>query len=61
MYNVRLDGATVWEITVHLAVAGDVFDGVCPCFVLSFFPHKMSWMRYGTELSQFLSYALSMN
>ena len=41
----------VWKIAVHVAVAGDVFDGVflcCPFF------HKMSWMRSGTELSPFL-------
>ena len=38
-------------MAVHLAVAGDVLDGVF--FVLSFFP-EMSWMRSGTELSQFL-------
>ena len=40
------------NIAVHLAVAGDVFDGVflrCP------FSHEMSWMRFGTSLSQFLS------
>ena len=36
---------------VHLAVAGDVYDGVflhCP------FSHEMSWMRSRTSLSQFL-------
>ena len=35
----------VWEIAVHLAVAGDIFDGVflwCP------FSHEMSWTRSGT-------------
>ena len=37
---------------VHLAVAGDVFDGVLLCDVL--FSHAMSWMRSGTESSQFL-------
>ena len=40
-----------WEIAVHLAVAGDVFDGVflwCP------FSREMSWMRSGTLLSKFL-------
>ena len=37
---------------VHLAVAGDVFDGVLFCAVL--FSHEMSWMRSRTELSQFL-------
>ena len=38
-------------MTVHLAVAGDVFDGVL--FMLSF-SQEMSWMRFGTELRQFL-------
>ena len=33
-----------------LAVAGDVFDGVLCCP----FSHTMSWMKSGTELSQFL-------
>ena len=40
----------VWEIAVHLAVAGDVFDGVLLCC----FSHEMSWMRSWTKLSQFL-------
>ena len=35
----------------HLDVAGDVFNGVLFCVVLF---HEMSWMRSGTELSQFL-------
>ena len=39
------------EMAVHLAVAGDVFGGVIFCAVL--FPQEMSWMRSGTELSQF--------
>ena len=39
-----------WEIAVHQAVAGDVFDGVFLCCPLS---HEMSWMRSGTSLSQF--------
>ena len=43
---------TTWEMAVHLAVAGDVFGGVLFCAVL--FPQEMSWMRSGTELSQFL-------
>ena len=36
MFNVRLAGGhwpPIWETAVHLAVAGDVFDGVflyCP-------------------------------
>ena len=41
----------VWEIAVHLAVVGDVCDGVflsCP------FSHEMSWMGSWTKLSQFL-------
>ena len=43
MLNVRLD-CSHSEIAVHLAVVGDVFDGVslgCP------FSHEM-WMRSGT-------------
>ena len=39
-------------MAVHLTVAGDVFDGVLFCALL--FSHNMSWMRSGTELSQFL-------
>ena len=39
-------------MTVHLAVAGDVFGG--DLFYAVLFPHKMSWMRSGTELNQFL-------
>ena len=35
MFNVR----PVWEMAVHRAVAGDVFDGVL--FVLSFFPRDV--------------------
>ena len=42
--------ACVWEIAVHLAVAGDIFDGV----FLSCSFYEMSWMRSGAELSQFL-------
>ena len=38
-------------MAVHMAVAGDVFDGVLFCAVL--FP-EMSWMRSGIELSQSL-------
>ena len=34
-----------------MVVAGDVYDGVLFCAVL--FPHEMSWMRSGIELSQF--------
>ena len=39
-------------MAVYLAVAGDVSDGVFFCAVL--FPHNMSWISSGTELSQFL-------
>ena len=45
MFNVRL---AVWEMGVHSAVAGNVFDGVILCCPFS---HMMSWMRSGTELS----------
>ena len=41
-------------MTVHLAAACDVFDGVLFCAVP--FPHEMSWMRSGTDLSQFLKF-----
>ena len=36
----------------HLAVAGDVFDGVIYCAV--FVSNEMSWMRSVAKLSQFL-------
>ena len=39
-------------MAVHLAVAGDVFDGVL--FHAVFFSHEMSWIRSGFELSQFM-------
>ena len=39
-------------MTVHLAVTGDVFGGILFC--ASPFSRVMSWMRIGTELSQFL-------
>ena len=42
MLNVRLAGDHLY---VHLAVAGDVFDGVLLCCPIS---HEMSWMRSGT-------------
>ena len=43
---------TRWSSTcVHLAVAGDVFDGV---FLCGPFFYEMSGMRSGTSLSQFL-------
>ena len=48
MLNVR---PPVWEMAVYLAVAGDVVDGVFLCCP---FPLKMSVMRSGTRLSQFL-------
>ena len=41
----------VWGIAVHLAVVGDVYDGVFLCCPFS---HEMSWMRSWTYLSQFL-------
>ena len=40
MLNVR---PPVWEIAVHLAVAGDIFDGVFLCYLFS---HEMSLMRF---------------
>ena len=40
-------------MAVHVAVAVNIFDGVLFCAVLFF--HEMSWMRYGTALSQFLT------
>ena len=40
----------MWEIAVHLAVAGGVYDGV---FLCCHFSHEMSWMRSWTKLSQF--------
>ena len=52
MLNVRLAGDhPIWEIAVHLVVAGDVFDSVYLCCPFSI---EMSLMRSGTELSQFL-------
>ena len=48
MLNVRLVGDHLygyWEIAVHLAVAGDVCDGVFLCCP---FAHWMSWMRSKT-------------
>ena len=45
MFIVRLAGDHLYgKIAVHLAVAGDVFDGVFLCCPFS---HKMSWMRSG--------------
>ena len=46
MLNVRLaDGHLYGETAVHLAVAGDVFNGVFLCCPFS---HQMSWMRSET-------------
>ena len=39
-------------MAVHLAVAGDVYDGVLFCAVL--FPHEMSWMRSANDLPTLL-------
>ena len=39
-------------MAVHLILGCGVFGGVLFCAVL--FSHEMSWMRSGTELSQFL-------
>ena len=39
-------------MAVHLAVACDVFDGVL--FLCCPLSHETSWVRSGTELSQFL-------
>ena len=36
-------------MAVHLAVAGDVVDGVV--FLAVLFSHEMSWKRSGTELT----------
>ena len=53
MFNVRLAVDHLYgKWLFHMAVAGDVFDGVMFCAVL--LPHEMSWMRSGIELSQFL-------
>ena len=46
MLNVRLACDHLHEkIAVHLAVAGDVFNGVFLCCPFS---HEMSWMRSRT-------------
>ena len=42
---------TSMGMAVHLAVASGVIGGA---LLLSFFPHDMSRMRSGIELSQFL-------
>ena len=47
----------MWEVAVHLAIAGGVFDGVLFCAVL--FSNEMSCMRSGIELSQPLRIFLS--
>ena len=41
----------MWEIAVHLAVAGGAYDVVFLCCPFS---HEMSWMGSWTKLSQFL-------
>ena len=52
MLNVRLAGCHLYgEIAVHLAVAGNVLDGVFLCCPFS---DEMSWMKSWTLLSQFL-------
>ena len=52
MLNVGLaDDHLYWQMAVHLAVAGDAFDGIFLCYPYS---HEMSWMRSGTQWSQFL-------
>ena len=43
-------------MAVHLAIAGDICDGVLFCVVL--YSHDMSWVRSRTELSQFLRFFL---
>ena len=45
MLNVRLAGDHLCEIAVHLAVAGDGFDGVFLCCPFS---QEMFWIRSGT-------------
>ena len=48
-----------WERAVHLAVAGDVFDGVSFCVVV--LSHKMSLMRSGTAVPEhFPTYSCSL-
>ena len=47
----------MWEIAVHPAVAGDVFDGVL--FVLSLFPRDVldeTWDLIGTDFDGFPTY-----
>ena len=47
----RLAGDHLYgQKAVHLAIAGDVFDGVFLCCPFS---QETSWMRSGTKLSQF--------
>ena len=43
-------------MAVHLVIAGGFFGGVLFCAVIFcavLFSHEMSWMRSGTEWSQF--------
>ena len=57
MLNVRLAGDHQYgKIAVHLAVVGDVFDGVFLCCLSR---TRYLGMRSGTELSQFLTVYLS--
>ena len=52
MLNVRLASDHLYgKLLFHLAVAGDLHDGAFLCCPFS---HEMSWMRFGTQLSQFL-------
>ena len=58
MFNVRLAGDPLWKMAVHLAVAGDAFDGVLFCAV--FFPRDVldeTWDRI-TSVPGDLSYLL---
>ena len=58
MFNVRLATDHLHgKMAAHLAVAGDVFGRVL--FYAAFFSHEMTWMKSGTELSQFLKSFLS--
>ena len=43
--NINMKRPPVWEIAVHLAVAGHVYYGV---FLCCSFSHEMSWMKYWT-------------
>ena len=45
LLNVRLADDHLYGIAIHLAVAGDVYDGV---FLLLSVSHEMSWVRSWT-------------